>query len=61
MKLRPVSDIPNTEGFTLNLYKGNTPVACTVRKDANGLHICVDARGTHRRCTAFDGWLPRLP
>lgn len=57
-QLRHVSAIPNTEGFTLRLFKGNVPIECTVKKDVNGCYVCVDRRGTYRLCTAFDGWLP---
>jgi hypothetical protein len=58
-KLRPVSDIPNTVGFCLTLVKGTAEIACTVQKDANGCHICVDLRGSYRNCNAFDGWRAR--
>lgn len=61
-KLRAICDIPNAVGFKLRLIKrtnmGDAHVPCVVQKDKTGCHICVDLKGSHRLCTAFDGWLP---
>lgn len=55
--LKPIADIPNVAGFKLTLFVGlETEIPCTVQKDANGLHVCVDAKGNYRKATVFDGW-----
>lgn len=59
-KLKPVSDIPNTDGFRLTLVGASgAEVACVVKKTDNGSHVCIDLRGTYRNCTAFAGWRNR--
>lgn len=56
---RPMSDVPNTEGFRLlGVLPSGVALPLTVQKDCNGCHYLADQNHTHRLPSVFASWLP---
>lgn len=55
---RPMSDIPNTEGYKLlGVLPNGMALPLTVKKDFNGCHYLTDQRNSHRLPSVFTGWV----
>lgn len=64
---RPLADIPNTEGFKVELIRAEKwtkagfthNTAATVVKDGEGRHFLESERGYRIQLEYFSGWRPR--
>jgi len=55
---KPMSDIPNTDGFKLlGCLENGLAIPLRVRKDTDGCHILTDQFNSHRLPSVFVGWV----